>query len=69
MSVRSVKYPTTRVTKGIAETRGFGLMPRDGPESAEFSLTVLKLASAFKDAQLITAPSGIQFSPALSQQR
>ncbi len=38
-------------------------------ELAEFSLTVLKLASAFKDAQLITAPSGIQFSPALSQQR
>jgi hypothetical protein len=44
-----------------------------GPEGraalAEFSLTILKLASAFKDSQLVTAPSGIQFSPALSQQR
>jgi hypothetical protein len=42
----------------------------DGRESlARFSLAILKLASAFKDPQLVTAPSGIQFSPAVSQQR
>jgi hypothetical protein len=42
----------------------------DGREGlAEFTLAILKLASAFKDPQVITAPSGIQFSPALSQQR
>jgi hypothetical protein len=35
-------------------------------ELSDFTRAVLKLGSTFKDVQVITAPTGIQFSPALS---
>lgn len=33
---------------------------------AEFTLGVLEIAAAFKETQLLTIPTGVQFSPALS---
>ena len=45
------------------------VLPEGREELAKFSLAILKLASVIKEPQLVTAPSGIQFSPALSQQR
>ena len=40
---------------------------QDGLEAlAEFTLSVLKLSTTFKETQIVTVPSGIQFSPALS---
>jgi hypothetical protein len=39
----------------------------DGVASlSDFTRTVLKLGSTFKDVQVVTAPTGIQFSPALT---
>lgn len=40
---------------------------RDGMDAlADFTRKVLKLGSTFKDVQVVTAPTGIQFSPALT---
>jgi hypothetical protein len=40
----------------------------DGRKSlAELTLNVLKLATVFQDTQVVTAPSGIQFSPSISR--
>jgi hypothetical protein len=40
---------------------------RDGLEGLEeFTRKMMKLASTFKDVQVVTAPSGIQFAPALT---
>jgi hypothetical protein len=40
---------------------------RDGLEElSNFTRSVLKLGSTFKDVQIVTAPSGIQFAPALT---
>jgi hypothetical protein len=33
---------------------------------ANFTRAVLKLGSTFKDVQIVTTPTGIQFSPALT---
>lgn len=37
-------------------------------ELSDFTLAILKLASAIKDVQVVSVPSGIQFSPALANQ-
>jgi hypothetical protein len=34
---------------------------------ADFTISILKLSSAFKETQILTVPSGIQFSPALTR--
>jgi hypothetical protein len=37
------------------------------PALADFTLSVLKLAAMFQETQVITAPSGVQYSPAFSR--
>ncbi|HEV3342211.1 MAG TPA: hypothetical protein VG125_17720, partial [Pirellulales bacterium] len=34
---------------------------------AEFTLVILNLSSIFQETQIVTAPTGIQFSPALTR--
>src|SRR5262249_89180 len=43
--------------------------PAHRPELAEFTLTVLNLASVVKQAQVIAAPSGVAFSPGSARAR
>ena len=37
------------------------------PSLAEFTLGILNLSTTFKDTQVLTVPSGIQYSPAFSR--
>ena len=37
------------------------------PALADFTLSILNLSTTFKDAQLVTVPSGVQYSPAFSR--
>jgi hypothetical protein len=43
--------------------------PAHRPELAEFTLTVLNLASVVKETQVIAAPSGVAFSPGSARAR
>jgi hypothetical protein len=42
------------------------VQPEGRKQLADFTRSILKLSGTFKDAQIVTVPSGIQYSPAFS---